>query len=73
MGLEKPIEAAEEATETVKQKSKVLCPWLPDPELCPKCDVYMDAEEEFVGSQAMVVDVWVCGECGYRCYRDEPY
>ena len=61
-------EAAESASEAVEQ-SKVLCPWLPDPEPCPHCKRHMDATEEYVDQQAMVVPIWRCPECEYRAYR----
>ena len=62
-------EAAESASEAVEQ-SKVLCPWLPDPEPCEACGVYCDATESFVESQAMIMPVWECPECGQEYHRD---
>ena len=61
---------AREAAETVREESKTLIPWLPDPYVCDDCGRYCDAEREFVANQAMVMDVWVC-ECGRRYHRDE--
>jgi len=69
--IERPIKKAQEATEDIVDEGKVLCPWLPDPPRCPHDKSHMDADEQFVASQAMVCEVWVCNECGYRCFRDE--
>jgi len=69
MSLERPIEKAKNATEKVVSDTKTLCPWLPDPESCPHCKVHMDALEEYVSTQAMVIPVWKCPECEYRAYR----
>ena len=71
MGLKRPIEAAEEAITDGVKRSKTLVSWLPDPETCPECGVYMDATTEFVAEQAMPTDIWKCPECGKRLYRDE--
>ena len=69
MSLERPIEKAKNATEKVVSDTKTLCPWLPDPPRCPHDKSHMDALEEYVGEQAMIVPVWKCKECGYREYR----
>jgi len=67
--IERPIKKAQEATEEAISDGKVLCPWLPDPPRCPHDKAHMDALEEYVGEQAMVIPVWKCPECGYREYR----
>jgi len=69
MSLERPIEKAKNATEKARADTKTLCPWLPDPPRCPHDKSHMDADEQFVASQAMVCEVWVCNECEYRAYR----
>ena len=64
-------EAAENATEKVKQESRNLLPWLPSPPSCSDCGQLMFAEREYVAEQARPdVAVWKCRECGYREYRD---
>jgi len=69
MSLERPIEKAENAVEQAVSDTKTLCPWLPDPPKCAECGRYMDATEEYVAQQAMVVRIWKCDECDYRAYR----
>ena len=60
----------DDAKETVS-KARGLVPWLEDPHQC-ECGEYCEATTEYVGEQAMYVDVWVCpnDDCGARYYRD---
>lgn len=67
--LDRPIEKAKDATDQIVEDTKVLCPWLPDPERCPECKIYMDATEDFVAEQAAIMPIWECPECGHRAYR----
>ena len=59
----------EKARETV-QEGRRLIPWLPDPHRC-ECGALCYAEHDYVESQAMVMPIWECRECGKRYYRDE--
>jgi hypothetical protein len=47
-----------------------LIPWLPTPHRC-ECGAYCTADVQYVESQGMPVDVWVCPDCETRYYRDE--
>jgi hypothetical protein len=69
--VDKPIQKAlEGGIEKTKQETKNLCPWLEDPYRCDSCNSYCDATEDFVESQALVMDIWKCPECGDRYYRN---
>ena len=65
-------EKAQEATETAREQSKRLIPWLPDPHRC-ECGSLCNADNQYVAEQAFYMDVWVCprDDCGKRYYRDE--
>jgi len=68
--VDKPIQKAiEGGIERTKEETKNLCPWLPDPHKC-SCGAYCDATKDFVESQALVMDIWKCPECGDRYYRN---
>ena len=66
----RPIEAAEQATESVKRKARgKLLDWLPR-HYCT-CGEPCEATTEFVESQAMYMPVYRCPECGKRYYRED--
>jgi hypothetical protein len=68
--VDKPIQKAlEGGIEKTKQETKNLCPWLPDPHKC-SCGAYCDATQDYVASQALVMDIWECPECGDRYFRN---
>jgi len=68
--VDKPIQKAiEGGIEQVEKETKNLCPWLPDPHKCD-CGAYCDATKDFVKSQALVMGIWQCPECGDRYYRN---
>ena len=68
--VDKPIQKAiQGGIERTKQETKNLCPWLPDPHKCD-CGAYCDATQDFVASQALVMEIWLCPECGARYYRN---
>ena len=69
MGLDKPLEKAEKAVDSAKSATKNLCPWLEPPFKCPQCNVYCDAEVDYVREQAIPVKIWRCTECNSRFYR----
>ena len=61
---------AGDSVDEVKQHSRNLIPWLPDPHTCD-CGTFCEAKTEYVESQAIYMDVWVCPSCGKRYFRDE--
>ena len=68
--VDKPIQKAiEGGIERTKQETKNLCPWIEDPHKC-SCGAYCDATRDYVQSQALVMDIWKCPECGDRYYRN---
>jgi len=62
-------ESAKDAKEKVEEETKNLCPWLPDPHKCD-CGAYCDATQDYVESQALVMDIWLCPECDARYFRN---
>jgi ribosomal protein L37AE/L43A len=65
----RPIEAAENAAESVKQKARgQLIKWL-DHHECD-CGSICEAKTDFVERQAMIMEIWECPDCGNRYYRD---
>jgi len=46
-----------------------LIPWLENPKQC-ECGEYCIATTDFVGDQAMYMDIWQCEDCERRYYRD---
>lgn len=65
-------ELNKETVEESVEQGKRLISWLPDPHECPHCNVYCDADTQYVAEQARPdVDVWVCPNCETRFYRDE--
>jgi len=63
-------ESAKAAKEKVEEGTKNLCPWIEDPYRCDSCNSYCDATQDFVESQALVMDIWECPECGDRYFRN---
>jgi len=69
--VDTPIKnALEDGIERTKQETKNLCPWLPDPFRCDSCNSYCDATQDYVASQALVMDIWKCPECDARYFRN---
>ena len=67
----RPIEAAENAAESVEQAARgKLLDWLHH-EYCDECGAVMDADTKYVESQAMPMPVYECRECDHRVFRDE--
>lgn len=61
--------------EGVRQRTKELCPWLPDPFQCPECQVYTDAERTYDPQRAAfhpmgMAPSWYCGECDTHYVRE---
>jgi len=46
-----------------------LLPWLSKPVRC-ECGAYCEADTDYVHTQAMIVDIWRCPDCGNRYYRE---
>ena len=64
------VETAQEAVESVRDKTRgKLINWL-DHFDCKHCGAVCTAETEFVESQAMYCEIWKCEECESRFYRD---
>jgi len=63
------LDRLKDGVQSAQDKSKNLCPWLPDPKVCEECGSYCTATTEYVETQAMPVDVWKCPECMQRYYR----
>jgi hypothetical protein len=70
VSLERPIEAAEQASDDVEQQARNLIPWLENPYECDHCGQLCYAEEQYVESQALEMKVWQCRECDSRYYRE---
>jgi len=69
--VDKPIQKAlEDGIERTKQETKNLCPWLESPHTCQNCGSYCDATQDYVESQALVMDIWLCPECDARYFRN---
>lgn len=69
----RPIQAAQEATESVKSKAKgKLLDWLPRHE-CDNCGAICEADTQYIERQASIEPVWQCPDesCGKRYYRSE--
>jgi PHP family Zn ribbon phosphoesterase len=46
-----------------------LIPWLSKPVRC-ECGAYCDPDTDYVETQAMIIDIWRCPDCGKRYYRE---
>lgn len=66
----RPIQAARDAADSVREQARSLIPWLPQFQ-CDACGTHCDADVQYVDSQAMPVAVWDCPECDRRFHRDE--
>lgn len=67
----RPIEAAENAVENVKQTARgKLLSWLPR-FTCTKCGALCESDVQFVERQADYLPVWECPECESRYHRDD--
>jgi len=68
--MEIPELGDSDTVERVKQQSKTLVPWLPDPFECPECNIYCDATISYDPQMVEYTDSWVCPECSQAYYRD---
>ena len=70
MGLDRPIQKAENAAESAISKAKgATLWWLPDGHTCD-CGAECEPDIQYVEQQAMSVRVWDCPECEKRYYRE---
>ena len=75
MGVSRPIkEAAEQASDGLQGGARRLQlfvnGFLYDYE-CDNCGAVCEADVQYVGEQAMHVEVWACPECNSRYYRED--
>ena len=77
MSLERPIQKAREATESVSERAKGLIGWLPNPKecdcgaLCEASRVYDPDQAAFFAETNGKAPAWECPECGAAYRREE--
>jgi len=68
-------EAASDAVDAVRDHSRTLIPWVPDPPNCPECGALMYADVTWDPRMVEYVNSWACRTDACDApdrYRDDP-